>query len=149
MKTKNPLSLALEDVLGPAGFTRKGDSWFRRTEEIVEVLNLQKSQWGRQYYLNYALWLRALGEAPFPRHEQCHVQMRASAFLPPDDLARLLNLESDLTDAERRAALAGLLTSGFLPFASTCRTVSGLRSLLGTGKLKQLLVLAVANPILE
>lgn len=65
MKTKNPLRLALEDVLGPAGFTRKGDSWYRRSEEIVEVVNLQKSQWGAQFYLNYGIWLRALGEEPF------------------------------------------------------------------------------------
>jgi hypothetical protein len=107
-KTTNPLRLALEDALGPAGFQRKGDSWFRRTDEVVEIVNLQKSQYGPLYYLNYALWLRALGEEQFPREERCHVRMRADNIVSSEaQLARLLDLRSDLGESERRLGVAG------------------------------------------
>ena len=92
--TTPPLRLALADALGPAGFTRKSGSWFRRSDEVIEVVNLQRSQWGEPYYLNYALWLRALGELPFPGEHTCHVRWRAEDVMGRDaPLARLLDLE--------------------------------------------------------
>ncbi|MEW6747808.1 MAG: DUF4304 domain-containing protein [Planctomycetota bacterium] len=140
-KTRNPLRLALEDVLGPAGFSRKGDSWLRRTDEVVEVVNLQKSQYGNQYYLNYGLWLCALGEDAFPKEEKCHIRMRAGAIVSSEaQLGRLADLESIVSDSERRAGFARLITDEFLPFADACRTVSGLRSFLEAGRLKKAMV---------
>jgi hypothetical protein len=151
-QTTNPLHLGLDDVLGPAGFARKGDSWFRKTSDVVEVVNLQKSQYGRQYYLNYALWLRALGEESFPKEEKCHIRMRATAMVSSDsvaDLGRLLDLESSVADTERRSRFAILLTQELLPFADTCRTVHGLRSLLQAGRLKKAMVHVRAKALLS
>lgn len=149
-KSTNPLYLALEDVLAPAGFSRKGDSWFRRTEDVVEVANLQKSQYGHQYYLNYALWLRALGEETFPKEEKCHIRMRAGAIVSSKaQLDRLLDLETDAADNERRSEFADLLTSEFMPFAGACRTVKGLRSLLETGRLRKAMVHVAAKAALS
>lgn len=76
--------------------------------------------------------------------------MRAEKFISSKEpLARLLNLESEVADDERRAALAGLLTSEVLPFASTCLTRNGLRSLHKAGAFENCMLLAVARPILE
>ena len=36
---------------GRAGFTKKSGSWYRRGEETIAVLNLQKSQYGPSYYV--------------------------------------------------------------------------------------------------
>jgi Domain of unknown function (DUF4304) len=149
-KTTNPLPLALEDVLSPAGFSRKGDSWFRSTDEVVEVVNLQKSQYGHQYYLNYALWLRALGEMRFPKEEKCHLRMRVGSIVSSEaQLARLLDFEADATDTERRTGFASLLTSEFLRFADNCRTLAGLRSLLDAGKLRKAMVHAASKRVLN
>jgi hypothetical protein len=149
-KTANPLRLALEDALGPAGFSRRGDSWFRRTDETVEVVNLQKSQYGHQYYLNYAVWFRALGEEAFPKEERCHVRMRAGAIVSPEaQLGRLLDLESGVADVERRSELADLLAREFLPFADACRTVKGIRSHFEAGRLKKAMVHVRAKALLK
>ena len=148
-KTSNPVRLALKDVLGYAGFSRRGDSWFRTTDEVVEVLNLQKSQWGNQYYLNYALWLLPLGETKFPKEERCHVRFRVDAIVSPGaDLVRLLDLDADSSDAERRSKLVAVLTSELLPFAEACRTLSGLRSLYDAGKLSKAFVHIAAKRVL-
>ena len=148
-KTKNPLRLALEDTLGSAGFSRKGDSWFRRTDEVVEVVNLQKSQYGHQYYLNYALWLRALGEVNFPREEKCHIRMRAGSIVSSDaELVRLLNFESGANDLERRSGFASILTSEFLPFAASCRSLRDLQRLYEAGKFTGAMVLGTAKRLL-
>jgi Domain of unknown function (DUF4304) len=149
-KRANPLQLALEDVLSPAGFSSKGDSWFRRMDETVEVVNLQKSQYGRQYYLNYGIWFRALGEESFPKEERCHIRLRAGAIVSSEaQLGRLLNLESGVADVERRSEFANLLTREFLPFADACRTVKGIRSHLEAGRLKKAMVHVRAKALLS
>jgi hypothetical protein len=149
-KTVNPLRLALEDALRPAGFSRKGDSWFRRTNDVVEVVNLQRPQVGRQHHLNYALWLRSLGDEPFPKEEECHVRLRGSAIMSSSsELGALLDLETDIMGPKRAAALAALLRREFLPFADRCRTTSGLRSLVGAGRFKSATVDASARAMLN
>lgn len=147
-KTTNSLRLVLNDVLPAAGFSRKGDSWFRRTDEVVEVLNLQKSQHAHQYYLNYALWLRALGEEPFPKEENCHIRMRVSAIVSSEErLASFLDLDSEVE--ERQSGFSALLINELLPFAESCRTIHGLRSLLAGGRLKRAMVQARVKGILN
>ncbi len=149
-KTTNPLKLAIADALGPAGFSRKGDSWYRKTDEVVEVVNLQKSQYGPQYYFNYALWLLPLGEAAFPKEEKCHIRMRADDIVSSEtELERLLDLEAANSDAERMFKVAALLKLEFLPFADGCRTIRGLRLFLETGKFRKSMVHFSARQLLN
>ena len=149
-KATNPLRVTLESVLGPVGFIRKGDFWFRSTDEVVEVSNLQKSQYGEQYYLNYALWLRPLGEESFPKEEKCHIRMRAGAIVSSStELGTLLDLESNVAEVERRSRLADVLTRELLPFAASCRTIEGLRTVFAREGFKQAMVHARAEAILS
>jgi hypothetical protein len=47
------------------GFKRKGQrNWVRRTPDFVQLVNLQRSQWSDERYLNFAMWPLALGEPP-------------------------------------------------------------------------------------
>lgn len=50
-----------------AGFSKHSGSWYRDTDDVITVAELQKSQYGLQYYVNIALWLRPLGEAKTPK----------------------------------------------------------------------------------
>lgn len=149
-QSSDPARQAIEDVLGPAGFRRKGNSWYLRSSEVVELLNLQKSRWGPTYYLNFAVWLLALGNEVFPNEEKCHVRLRADSIAPSErELEGLLSLESGVSDSDRRTALSRFLESYVLPFAAECETVAGLRSLLATGKLRKALIRAEARILLE
>jgi hypothetical protein len=148
-KTTNPLRLALNEALGVAGFSRKGDSWYRQNAEILEIVNLQKSQYGNQHYLNYALWLKALGEPAFPKEEKCHIRMRVDDLSSSrEQLVRLLDLETDVPELERKAALIILLNSEFLIFAANCRSLADVRALYHAGKFNKAMVLAAAKRVL-
>ena len=148
--TNHPIRLALADTLGSAGFLRKGQNWFRQGDEVVEVLNLQKSQYGPQYYLDYGIWLRALGEEQQPREQHCHVRMRLGAVMSSAaQLTQLLDLEADTPEHARRSALAELLATEFLSFAELCRTTAGLRQLLAAGRLQHAMVNVAAKAVLD
>ena len=138
-QTQNPLRLALSDVLPDAGFVRDRSpgNWFRSSDEVVQVVNLQKSRWGTQYYINYGIWFRSLGKTTRPREAQCHIRLRLSDVRPrlKGKLERLLDLDPEVPD--RRKALAKMLAKYLVPLADSCLTVKGIKKLLATGRLPE------------
>jgi hypothetical protein len=137
-RASNPLVGLLQDCLGQANFHRKGKTWSFADEEVVQLVNLQKSQWGNQYYINFAIWLNRLGQPPKDlREHQCHIRLRASALLDDDTLLKqALDLENQLDDRTRSEALKSILCGTLMPFAPACRTLDGLREVYREGRLK-------------
>jgi hypothetical protein len=71
------------DEFGKASFgAKKSGSWYRRSDETIVVLNLQKSNYGPSYYVNVAIWLLAAGPADAPKPSHCHVQTRLERLVP-------------------------------------------------------------------
>lgn len=64
------------------GFRRhRRQNWVRRTDDFVQLINLQKSAWSKNVnYLNFALWPLALGEPPTYAENKFHFRMRADSF---------------------------------------------------------------------
>lgn len=150
MGDANLLRKALTRSLGPVGFSRRRNSWIRRNDEIVEVINLQKSQWSPQYYLNFGFWLRSLGEELFPRTERCHINGRVNRVVPSGGgLVELLDLASDIEDAQRSDALVRVLVGELVPFVDGTRTEHGLRSHFKAGRFESCGVHVRARPLLE
>jgi len=52
MDKKDLISL-FNNVLKPHGFKKKSNYWRLDGDELIKIVNLQKSQWGNQYYINY------------------------------------------------------------------------------------------------
>jgi hypothetical protein len=98
------LEAAIDCVLKPRGFVKRGSSWFRAYHEAIVVIDLQKSEYGGQYYTNLGVSLRSLNADSFPREEQCHVRVRLERVLAaPVSITEALNLEdASLTDLTRR-----------------------------------------------
>jgi capsule polysaccharide export protein KpsC/LpsZ len=103
----NVIQTTFDEFLKSQHFAKKGGSWFRTGDDVITVVQLQKSNYGLQYYVNVALWLRPLGEATFPKEQTCHVRSRLDDLvgLEQDRLRRLLDLESDMSETDRRSAL--------------------------------------------
>jgi hypothetical protein len=131
-KTTNPVKLTLAEVAKAAGFTRKGGSWYRRNDDLVEVLNLQKSNYSNKYYLNYAIWVSGVSVVAFPPAHQCHIQTRADEVIG-SEVDHLLDLEAEVPGPERVLALGTLLRERLVPFMEECRTLDGLRKKLSSG----------------
>jgi hypothetical protein len=139
--------------LQAAGFKKKGDSWCRHTDDAVLVANLQKSNFGEQYYVNLAVWLKALGTATCPKEHQCHLRIRATSLDAGRQRyweTRVFNLEyKELTDQDRSELIRQFLEGRALPTLSTWGSIAELRRQHREGSLKSAAILARAQPMLE
>lgn len=114
------------------GFRRKGTTLYRDQQETIAVIKLQGSRYGGRYFLNVALWLKAVGEATEPKEHHCHMRTRLSYLRPaPNDDERqelFLDLESGLTDEERRTLFRQVLDSVVATALSHTGSLADLRA---------------------
>jgi hypothetical protein len=129
---------------------KQSGSWYRANDAVITVVNLQKSDYSRNYYLNVAFWLKALGEEKFPKAHVCHVGIRLDMLLPDqaEEIKALLDLEGEV-EGDRGARLLDLLETRLLPLLNEGSSVEGLRKWQREGRLKAAAVRGPAVPILS
>gem|GEM_PF-4591478 len=133
----------VDDLLKPAGFRKAGGNWYRDGAEAVLVVNLQRSGWGRAYYLNLGLWLSDLGKVARPKEQNCPIRKRLSG----DRLAAALDYDQPLADDERRKQIHAALKRGLGVFEG-CETKRGIVSRFKADKLKVDLIDVRAQEVL-
>ncbi len=150
MSERNAVQRAVDEFGREVGFEKKSGSWYWHGEEVIAVLNLQKSQYGPQYYVNVAFWLRQLGEERYPKEHKCHVRLRLEDVAPgaEDEIGRLLDLEKPSSDEQRIEALLRLLLERLGPVVERAGSVDGLRSLRDEGLLAGAAIVGPAQQIL-
>jgi hypothetical protein len=103
------------------------------SDETSSVFNLQRSQWGQQYYLNCGIWLNRFGFVKKPREHVCHIRWRVISLLSDDD-ARLLegalNIERPIDDAARRFVFAKTVDVYGLGLLAECTSESAVMAML-------------------
>ncbi|MER9619561.1 DUF4304 domain-containing protein [Mesorhizobium sp. M0207] len=92
-------------------------NYFREWPETVCLLNLQKSAWGPQFYLNAAVWLTRFGIERRPKEYNCHIVWRVNSLMVSEQskaFTEALDLDRPLPD-DRRSSLIkeGVDTYGF------------------------------------
>jgi len=105
---KKDLVKLLDDIFKPLGYTRKGNNWVINSEELVRVVNLQRSNFGQFFYLNYGFIVRKL-----PLTTKTHVEHRlASADKEEQQKIRdLFDLETKIPSDLRLNELRSLIIS--------------------------------------
>ncbi len=74
---KEELIDQLEQVLKQHGFKKSKTTWRKSTDDITIVLNVQGSQWNKNdYFINIAVYIKALGTEQNPTENVCHVRGR-------------------------------------------------------------------------
>lgn len=76
----NPLERALDEVLVQEGFVKVKKTWRFDGSESILVVNLQKSDWSNQYYVNLGVYFKAIGKSASPGSHECHVCRRLDAL---------------------------------------------------------------------
>jgi hypothetical protein len=71
-----PLETAITSSLKASGFIKKARTWWRYGPDVIQVLNLQKSPYGDNLYVNLGIYVKSLGEEQKPPENRCHVQVR-------------------------------------------------------------------------
>ncbi|MBL8711477.1 MAG: DUF4304 domain-containing protein [Alphaproteobacteria bacterium] len=147
MKTGNPIKFGIDEALNPAHFQRKSSTWYRYLDETILVVNLQKSNFGKQYYINLGIFAKDLRGDPDdkrdPKESDCHIRIRLDALEPADQdrLRLLLNLEDNSIDAaERQQGIAIAVARTALPFLIQCSTRQSIRYADSIGKLSGAIV---------
>ena len=116
------------------GFSRK-TAWYRDMGKVVHVVGLQKSQWGRNYYLNLAIWLKSFGQKQFPRPSECPLQCRIDGIAgTPKELSAALDEEEYWRmTAEQRVEIVRLaICNAEFVFFSKLKTTSDIGTFLKT-----------------
>jgi hypothetical protein len=140
MKSENPIKLGIDSSLRSEGFQHKPGTWYLEQEESILVVNLQKSNFGEQYYINLGVMLKGNASVRLPPKEhECQVRLRIEAATPVEEqaLTALLNLEDrsiEASDRERR--VQALMAEHALPFLLQCSTRAGIQQAHRDGKLK-------------
>jgi hypothetical protein len=92
--------LTVEKLLAPvmkvAGFRKKQRTWWRETAETVEVVNLQKSPYSEQMYVNLGVYIRSLGQETSPPEHRCHIRARMERVVPDKYFECVRSLEASL-----------------------------------------------------
>lgn len=104
---KNELIKLLDSIFVPLGFKKKGNNWVLNGEEINKIINLQKSQFGNLYYLNYDYVINSL---PL-NNRKVHVDNQLSSSDSEEQklIVNLLNLDSDFDQSDRLILLYKLI----------------------------------------
>ncbi|RVB77226.1 MULTISPECIES: DUF4304 domain-containing protein [unclassified Mesorhizobium] len=82
----------------------RATNFYREWPETVCLLNLQKSSWGPQFYLNAAIWLTRFGAERRPKEYNCHIRWRVNSQMEDEQskaFTQALNLEHPLSDDHR------------------------------------------------
>jgi hypothetical protein len=135
MSERNAVQRGFDRFGQEAGFEKKSGSWYRRGDEVIAISNLQKSQYGPQYYFNQGFWLRQLDDEPFPKSNLAHIAARIEDLLPEVEqrIGELLDLEFEMPDEQRVGELAALLKEHLLPLIERGASIAGLRSMVDDG----------------
>lgn len=152
MSERNVIRTTFDEFGKAACCTKKAGSWYRRSDETIVVLNLQKSNYATSYYVNVAVWLLGLGEIDAPKENKCHIRTRLDDLVPPGDegrLTELLDLERPLVEVARREELLGLLREHLLPLVEGSASIEGLRSGEGKRLIERSLVTGPAQRLLQ
>jgi hypothetical protein len=110
------------DVLKQAGFSGRGKTFHRRINDLVQLVNFQKSNFSSEQYINVGIWPLALGEPSGMMEHKFPIRGRIEDFIndsrdPTEEIARLIQeLNGPLSDVNglRSARKMGRLSNIYL-----------------------------------
>ncbi len=134
MTASDSIIQLVDRVLNPYGFKRRKNTWYLDAPEIIAVVDLQKSRWGQQFFINLAFYLKSLGSERFPKENHCHARVRLSALLDTAERAKFdqaLDLEdTSFSQSQREEVIETALRRSGLPLLQAGRSLDALRTFL-------------------
>ena len=150
MIDKKKLKKQFSDKLKKANFKLKSNAWYKETEENIIVVELQKSNYSESYFLNIAVWLKALGEHQFPKERFCHIRMRADSYFIDygAEIAEALDFSETELDVKKIVSIDWLLQEKILPLSEKLSSIGGLKLLYRNGEFDNVFIHKNARELL-
>lgn len=99
---KKDLIKLLDEIFIPLGLKRKGKSWVFNGKELSKIINLQKSNYGNAFYINYGYIINGLELTT-----TTHVEYRLASTDKEEQkrITDLLDFETDISTDQRLVEL--------------------------------------------
>ena len=118
------------------GFERAYEGWFQEFNEVITVLDLQRSNYGHFYYLNIKLFIQGCFGCVYIKSKTLVKVDGGDIFLrQPDNYSNLLNLDIPMEDSERKKGIEEMFNNFIVPFSQQTKTKEGIRELHRKGEL--------------
>jgi hypothetical protein len=101
--SKKELIKILSEILVPSGFKNKGNYWLINGDVISKMINLQKSQFANDYYINYGYILKSIPLEGLMMH--IYNRLSSADATENNRIKELLNLENHIADQDRKKEL--------------------------------------------
>jgi hypothetical protein len=130
MESKKVISDVIQEVLVSSfPIKKKGNYWYLRKELLIIYINLQKSSYSDQFYVNISVkfYDNTHGET-YPTITQSDVGLRIDDIVPVEmKIYDLLNFETPITDQDRKNKMRYVLLHYLIPFMHDFDTIDKIR----------------------
>lgn len=121
---------ALDRLLLPNGFVKRGDTYYYCTSECICFFSIGKSPYGGQYDHVMGCFLKKINEekGPFPKFNKSHLQYSLREMTDKELVKNVFDLEANIYNGnERELLIADLLMNYVIPFIKDVGSEKGIK----------------------
>jgi hypothetical protein len=138
---KNSLESVVDVLLRAQRFKKKASTWYRQAEGALQVVDLQKSSYGMQFYVNLCCVPAGMEVEgmPTPKEHKCPIRIRLTSAFPDQEkeIDKTFDLEAnDISDMVRAERVARYINELALPFVAYTKDAFSLREAIVEGRFK-------------
>ena len=97
----------IKPILKAFGFKKNGLNWFSENEKIIKIFNVQRSQFGKQIYINIGIKIKSIEPKATHNYPGSHLGFRLDHLVENGTL----DFENNIDNKSRSAELAKVLNS--------------------------------------
>lgn len=144
------LKAALRSVLQRKGYHFVKSQWVKQCDEVTQVVCLDKSPDGDEYYLEVGVFIHLLGSPPsmLMRYAPYRARLCGRLNNEYDELLFVYLNRDVITDAERERRFRDLLESDTAPLLDCLTSIAGLRECYWHPFNRNVAVFRTASPLL-
>ena len=129
METKE-FKAVFDTIARKSGFEKKYDGWFKESEECIIVLELQRSNFSRYYYLNIKCFIQGMFGNIYTKNKDLVKRGMGNVFTrQPNDYINVFDLEFSMTEEYRKSELERLFSEYVVPLTDRSLSRAGLKEL--------------------
>ena len=125
-----------DEIANKNGFEKAFGGWFRESNECINVLDLQKSNFGNYYELNIKIFVQSMFGNTYVKCKDLVKKHTGDVFTrQPDNFKDLFDFDKLMEDSKRKTRLEELFSEFIQPFTDMALSRQGLLELEAQGKI--------------
>ena len=121
--------LLFSEIAKKHGFTSAYNGWFKRSNQCIVALELQKSNYSNYYQLNIKIFVHGMFNKQYKKSKGLLNEIGNVRSKAPGNFTIFLNLEAPLEDKERENGLISLFRDFIDPLAEQALSRDGIKKL--------------------